>query len=124
MTRTKQYLRNLGIKFDCDYPYLPYTEGGNTLETTYLTSVNNHIYVVVSYTSLTLVYELERTGHLRMVEEREWDEANEGIFEYSDYEREEAYALADEYYTPSATAGDYSPSHPWDAPGMSISDFI
>ena len=25
---------------------------------------------------------------------------------------------------PSCTAGDYSPSHPWDAPGMSIRDFI
>ena len=30
----------------------------------------------------------------------------------------------DEDYTPSATRGDYSPSNPWDAPGMSISDFI
>ncbi len=30
----------------------------------------------------------------------------------------------DEHYTPSATAGDYSPSNPWDAPGMSIHDFI
>lgn len=27
-------------------------------------------------------------------------------------------------YTPSATRGDYSPSCPWNAPGMSISDFI
>lgn len=27
-------------------------------------------------------------------------------------------------YTPSSTAGDYSPSHPWDAPGMSVRDFI
>lgn len=27
-------------------------------------------------------------------------------------------------YTPSATNGDYSPSCPWNAPGMSISDFI
>ena len=27
-------------------------------------------------------------------------------------------------YTPSATMGDYSPSNPWDAPGMSIRDFI
>lgn len=26
--------------------------------------------------------------------------------------------------TPSSTNGDYSPSNPWDAPGMSISDFI
>ena len=30
----------------------------------------------------------------------------------------------DEHYCPSATAGDYSPSNPWDAPGMSVSDFI
>ena len=30
----------------------------------------------------------------------------------------------DEDYIPSAENGDYSPSHPWDAPGMSISDFI
>lgn len=29
-----------------------------------------------------------------------------------------------EPYTPSATAGDYSPSCPWNAPGMSVSDFI
>lgn len=27
-------------------------------------------------------------------------------------------------YTPSATNGDYSPSNPWDAPGMSIRDFL
>ena len=27
-------------------------------------------------------------------------------------------------YAPSSTNGDYSPSNPWDAPGMSISDFI
>lgn len=30
----------------------------------------------------------------------------------------------EEYYTPSCTAGDYGPSNPWDAPGMSIHDFI
>lgn len=30
----------------------------------------------------------------------------------------------DDDCTPSATNGDYSPSNPWDAPGMSISDFI
>lgn len=27
-------------------------------------------------------------------------------------------------YTPSAERGDYSPSNPWDAPGMKMSDFI
>ena len=30
----------------------------------------------------------------------------------------------EEEYVPSATRGDYSPSNPWDAPGMCISDFI
>lgn len=29
-----------------------------------------------------------------------------------------------EGYIRSSTNGDYSPSNPWDAPGMSISDFI
>lgn len=27
-------------------------------------------------------------------------------------------------YTPSSTNGDYSPSDPWNAPGMKVSDFI
>ena len=27
-------------------------------------------------------------------------------------------------YIPSAENGDYSPSNPWDAPGMKMSDFI
>lgn len=37
------------------------------------------------------------------------------------------YDLSDtdvESYTPSATMRDYSPSSPWNAPGMSVSDFI
>ena len=34
------------------------------------------------------------------------------------------YTSEDEDYIPSSTNGDYSPSHPWDAPGMSIKDFI
>lgn len=30
----------------------------------------------------------------------------------------------DDEYIPSAERGDYSPSNPWDAPGMRMSDFI
>ena len=30
----------------------------------------------------------------------------------------------DEEYMPSSTARDYGPSNPWDAPGMSVRDFI
>lgn len=43
----------------------------------------------------------------------------------SDYEGDYDSPLFDEEeeYT-SSTNGDYSPGNPWDAPGMSISDFI
>ena len=34
------------------------------------------------------------------------------------------YEDADGHMAPSSTGGDYSPSNPWDAPGMSASDFI
>ena len=30
----------------------------------------------------------------------------------------------DDNYCPSSTARDYGPGNPWDAPGMSIKDFI
>lgn len=38
---------------------------------------------------------------------------------------DQLYALDEEYFEKkSATNGDYSPSAPWNAPGMSVSDFI
>ena len=37
---------------------------------------------------------------------------------------EEPDDIGVEPYTPSCTCYDYSPSNPWDAPGMSIHDFI
>lgn len=41
------------------------------------------------------------------------------------YEEGTPYCLErDDDYCPSATAGDYSPSSPWNAPGMSVRDFI
>ena len=46
--------------------------------------------------------------------------------EMAEREAEELYdeLHGDDYYCPSCTAGDYSPSNPWNAPGMSIRDFI
>lgn len=40
------------------------------------------------------------------------------------YEEGTPDCLLDEAYCPSATTGDYSPSSPWNAPGMSARDFI
>ena len=40
------------------------------------------------------------------------------------YEYEDDFDDYDRDYAPSSTRGDYSPSNPWDAPGMSIGDFI
>ena len=55
------------------------------------------------------------------METNEYSEAEE----CKRYEEGEPSCYDDEEeYTPSATHGDYSPSSPWNAPGMSISDFI
>lgn len=40
------------------------------------------------------------------------------------YEEGRPDCLDDGPYCPSAAAGDYGPGNPWDAPGMSIRDFI
>lgn len=42
----------------------------------------------------------------------------------NDQEDDDPVDFDDEPYTPSSTYGDYSPGNPWDAPGMSIHDFI
>ena len=51
------------------------------------------------------------------------------VVELSDTEAEyfgldmERYRGVDNHSIPSGTGGDYSPANPWDAPGMSVSDF-
>lgn len=49
-------------------------------------------------------------------------EMGDGICEK--YKEGNPSCYEEDEYTPSATHGDYSPSSPWNAPGMSISDFI
>ena len=49
----------------------------------------------------------------------EWCQV-ERVVEYA----EVAYEIGRDEYIRSSTNGDYSPSAPWSAPGMSIRDFI
>lgn len=49
-------------------------------------------------------------------EDTAWDILKQYEIDWDNYEEDE--------YTPSSTYGDYSPSNPWDAPGMSKQDFI
>lgn len=53
---------------------------------------------------------------------------NELMNRVADARYEIMYGLSEDEdegpYRPSATRGDYSPSSPWNAPGMSVSDFI
>jgi hypothetical protein len=53
-------------------------------------------------------------------EEEQWS------YEDRNYQRlyEDDWDDYDRDYTPSSINGDYSPNNPWDAPGMSIRDFI
>ena len=49
----------------------------------------------------------------------------EDTVEFFESKIEEMYEQEiDNDYIPSSTNGDYSPSNPWDAPGMKMSDFI
>ena len=41
-----------------------------------------------------------------------------------EWEWEQQWTQNNNWYCPSSSSGDYSPSNPWDAPGMSIRDFI
>lgn len=59
---------------------------------------------------LKAVLLLRRVNRYQSKEETEFEETPEIV------EEEQRYT--------SCTAHDYSPSHPWDAPGMSIQDFI
>lgn len=49
---------------------------------------------------------------------------SDGAIDETDYSIKECDDKYHYHYTPSSTNGDYSPSNPWDAPGMKISDFI
>ncbi len=55
-------------------------------------------------------------------------ELSDAEAEYFGLDMEQYRAAADEdaddHAAPSSTGGDYSPSNPWDAPGMRASDFI
>lgn len=56
--------------------------------------------------------------------EMEDTEDDPGLGVCDRYEKGKPSCYEDDEYTPSATAGDYSPSCPWEAPGMSVADFI
>ena len=55
----------------------------------------------------------------------EWIEALKNPESETEIEEEiPEYIEHEQYISTSCTAHDYSPSNPWDAPGMSIRDFI
>jgi len=54
----------------------------------------------------------------------EWIEMLKHPEQQEPYPQDACHYEEEENYTPSCTAHDYSPSNPWDAPGMSVSDFL
>ena len=51
-------------------------------------------------------------------------ELSDSEVEYFGLDMEQYRDAANRDAAPSSTGSDYSPSNPWDAPGMSVSDFI
>lgn len=56
--------------------------------------------------------------------EMEGTEDDPGLGICDRYEEGKLDCYEEEHYCPSATAGDYGPGNPWDAPGCSINMFI
>lgn len=54
----------------------------------------------------------------------EWIEALKNPEEPPEFEEDSEFIEEETWYRPSCTNHDYSPSHPWDAPGMSVRDFV
>lgn len=79
---------------------------------------NGHIYIQNKKNRNFKLYLNSAFNYKDLVPE-EFDELDFLDEDYDDTEYEE-----EEEYTPSASRHDYSPSNPWDAPGMSIRDFI
>lgn len=96
-----KYLEKHGFSFLWDYP---------------LTEIDH---IVENDLNVVLV-DCSRYEGSKYVSEYRWFEVPEDFEEEEDDDIEEDM----EDYTPSSTNGDYSPSNPWDAPGMSTSDFI
>ena len=68
-------------------------------------------------------YEIDHGITPREYDAQEFYETIAELIEQDSSEIDREEPLESEY-TPSATTRDYSPGNPWDAPGMSISDFI
>ncbi len=88
----------------------------------------------ITWTRLSEIATLLKDGLIEDGEEEAYHYMAE-VAELSDAEAEyfgldiEQYRAAtgedtDDHVAPSSAGGDYSPSNPWDAPGMSVSDFI
>ena len=83
------------------------------------------------YTDYTMYFDTENEEYvfvfgdkdiyLPETEDFDWqcDSETEAWDWFNSYE-----GFEEDEYCPSSTNGDYSPSNPWNAPGMSISDFI
>lgn len=83
--------------------------------------VENDIELVAEKHTLIALAEMLRDAQVEgtwgdLVFQIEWEFDVDGI--RSECEED------DEDYIPSSTNGDYSPSDPWNVPGMSIKDFI
>ena len=72
-----------------------------------------------------LIEDGEEEAYRYMVDVAELSDTEAGYFGLNmERYRDSTGEDADNPTAPSSIGGDYGPAHPWDAPGMSVSDFI
>ena len=106
-----------------------YDRDGNRVENTWKKSGDNWYWLDSEEGGAMAIDKLiedgEEEAYRYMADAAELSDAEAGYFglDMEQY-REATGEDADNPTAPSSIGGDYSPAHPWDAPGMSMSDFI
>lgn len=69
MTKWKEYLKNHGVKFECDYPMMPYDLGSQSILGIYPKCCDDCLKVIIEYNSIIVYEKINRYGILTIENE-------------------------------------------------------
>ena len=85
MTKYKEYLRKKGIRLACDFPYMPYDNGTQSIIDVWTKCSDNNIVVFIEYSSLVVCEIIDKKGKMKIEDYKQNYEEN--TFDEMDFER-------------------------------------
>lgn len=71
MTKYKEYLRKKGIRLACDFPYMPYDNGTQSIIDVWTKCSDNNIVVFIEYSSVLVCEIIDRNGKIKIKDDFE-----------------------------------------------------